>query len=90
MHRCKSHSGSLSCSSAGILIKEDKQKTIASSTTRKPNGIAPVGSQTIDTGITGGHPNRVNAKTKKERELFHYVNDERKNGEKYIFEVDIW
>lgn len=74
----------------GILIKEDKQKTIASSTTRKPNGIAHVGSQTVDIGIAGGHPNRVRAKTKKERELFHYVNEERKNEEKYIFDVDIW
>lgn len=87
VHWCKGHSGSLSCVSAGILIKEDKQKTIASLTTRKPNGITCVGSQTIDIGIAGGHPNRVGAET--EREPFHYVNEEKKNEEKYIFEVGI-
>lgn len=47
VHWSKGHSASLSCPSAGILIKEDTQKTIASSTTRKPNGIAHVDSQTI-------------------------------------------
>lgn len=56
-------------------------------TTRKPNGITCVGSQTIDIGIAGGHPNRVGAET--EREPFHYVNEEKKNEEKYIFEVGI-
>lgn len=89
VHWCKGHSGSLGCVSARILIKEDKQKTIASLTTRKPNGIACVGSQTIDIGIAGCHPNRVGAETEKERELFHYVNEEKKNEEKYIFEVGI-
>lgn len=37
-------------------------------TTRKPDGIARVGSQTIDIGIAGGHPNRVGAETERERE----------------------
>lgn len=80
---------SLSCPSAGIFTPEDKQKTIASSTTRKPNGIACVGSQTIDIGIAGGHPNGVGANTEIGRELFHYVNEEKKNEEKYIFDVGI-
>lgn len=89
VHWCKGHSDSLSYVSAGILIKEDKQKTIASLTTRKPYGIARVGSQTIDIGIAGGHPNRVGAETEKEREPFHYVNEEKKSEEKYIFEVGV-
>lgn len=89
VHWCKGHSDSLSCPSAGTLTTEDKQKTIASSTTRKPNGIARVGSQTIDVGIAGGRPDRVGARTEKGRELFHYVNEEKKNEEKYIFEVGI-
>jgi hypothetical protein len=40
--------------------------------------------------LLGVTPNRVRAKTKKERELFHYVNEEKKNKERYIFEVGIW
>lgn len=64
VHWWKGHSGSLSCFSSDNLIKEDKQKTIASSTTRKPNGIVCVGSQTRDIGVAGGHPSRVGAKNK--------------------------
>lgn len=58
------HSGSLSCFSSDNFIKEDKQKTIASSTTGKPNGIVCVGSQKKDMGVAGGHPSRVGAKKK--------------------------
>lgn len=49
-----------------------------------------VGSQTTDIGVAGGHPNRMGAKNKKEAGLFHYVNEEEKNEDKYIFEVGIW
>lgn len=87
VHWWKGHSGSLRCFSSDNLIKEDKQKTITSSTTRKPIGIGRVGSQTRDIGVAGGHPAGWELKI---GELFHYVNEEKKNEDKYIFEVGIW
>lgn len=77
-----------SCSSSEIVIKGDKQKTIASSTTRKPNGIVHVGSQTIDIGIVGGHPNKVETTNKKEDCFIMLM--KKRHEDKYIFEIGIW
>lgn len=80
--------GSTSYSSSGVLIKEDEQKTIA--------GPLLSGSQILECGFKkkkmgigmAGPWKGVGVENQKERELFHYVNEEKRQlTHKCIFEV---
>lgn len=82
----KGHCGYISYSSSGVLIKEDKQKTITSSLSQKAKRRSACGLKKHCWTLEG-----VGVENQKERDIFHYVNEERRKlKHKCIFEVGIW
>lgn len=85
----KQHRGHTSYSPSGVLIKEDEQKTIAGSLLPKSQIVEcglkrNRGLELLGTGKGWGW------KIRKKREIFHYVNEEKRKSKHKYFQSRLW